>query len=170
MFDFFVEASIPLNYYHNLIYYQVNLIISILGSQRSQNKLKKLLSISNLFLINLNSIFARLLFLLVLLVQQLLSPPSLLLRKSYRLRVLGKSRKPSRKVNQFIVSGCFLLNQQMVTTTWWCICLIMIAVLLPDISHGLTQCLTPFAAYEFSFMTHIHPRGRGTMKAPLQNP
>lgn len=46
----------------------------------------------------------------------------------------------------------------------------MIAALFPDISQGLTQCLTPLAAYEFSYNTQIHPLGKGIMKAPLQKP
>lgn len=55
-------------------------------------------------------------------------------------------------------------------TTCWCICLMMTAALFPDISHGRTQCFTPLAAYEFSYILQIHPRGRGIMNAPLQNP
>lgn len=46
----------------------------------------------------------------------------------------------------------------------------MTATLLPDISQGLTQCFTPFAAYEFSFITQMQPLGKGIMKAPLQKP
>lgn len=57
-----------------------------------------------------------------------------------------------------------------ITTTWECICLKITAALFPVISHGRTQCLTPFAAYEFYSITKIQPRGRGIMNAPLQNP
>ena len=56
------------------------------------------------------------------------------------------------------------------TTTCECICLRITAALFPVISHGLTQCFTPFAAYEFYPITHIHPLGKGIIKAPLQNP
>jgi len=46
----------------------------------------------------------------------------------------------------------------------------MIAALLPAMSHGLTQCFTPLAAYELSSKTMIPPLGRGMEKAPLQKP
>mgnify|MGYP000948470658 CR=1 FL=1 len=61
-------------------------------------------------------------------------------------------------------------NKSIVTTTCECICRNMTAALLPVMSHGLTQCFTPLAAYEFYCMTNIQPLGRGMMNAPLQNP
>lgn len=59
-----------------------------------------------------------------------------------------------------------------------CICLRIKAEDFPVISHGRMQCLTPLEAYEFSkikkysipSITHIHPLGKGIVKAPLQNP
>ena len=56
------------------------------------------------------------------------------------------------------------------TVTRLCICRRIIAALLPDMSQGRTQCFTPLAAYEFSFITQMQPRGNGTTKAPLQKP
>lgn len=55
-------------------------------------------------------------------------------------------------------------------TTVGCIYLRITAEDFPVISHGLIQCLTPFAEKDPSSMTQMQPLGRGMVKAPLQKP
>ena len=78
--------------------------------------------------------------------QNLLSLFPLLLGKGDRPRVIRHGRQPRGKVNEFVVLGRFLLNNRIATTTWLCICRMITATLLPDMSQGRTQCLTPLAA------------------------